>query len=168
MFVSISLNGIIATPDNKEDFLSHVNWLEFVKATHECGCLIWGRKTYELVKKWDKSYLEPLADITKVILSSDPELKLEKGFLLANKPQAALNKLEELGFSKTILTGGATNNSAFAIAGLINEIVVDVEGVIIGQGFPLFSLADFKLALELQSSQKISDNILRLHYKVLA
>lgn len=167
LHMAISLNGIIATPDNQEEFLSHANWIEFVKAVKKSGCLIWGRKTYELVRLWEKSYLEPFKNIVKVIISRDKNLKLDSGFILAGSPQEALQLLKIKGFKKVILTGGATNNSAFAKLNLIDEVILDIEGVIVGKGIPLFYPEGFELKLHLKSVEKVTDNIIQVHYKVV-
>ena len=164
--MAISLNGIIATLDNKEDFLSHQNWKEFIKAVKKRGCLIWGRKTYELVRNWDNSYLEPFRDIVKVIISRNRRLNLDDDFILANSPKHALKILKEKGFKEVILTGGAKNNAAFAKQGLIDEVILDIEGVMVGEGIPLFNPKNFQLRLQLKSLRKISDNIIQVHYRV--
>lgn len=164
--MAISLNGIIATNDYKEEFLSHENWNEFVTAVQKRGCLIWGRKTYELVKEWPESYLKPFEKITKIIISSDNKFKLDDGFTLANSPEQAIEILKEKGFEEVILTGGSTNNSAFAEKNMIDEIILNIEGVVIGNGIPLFKPSDFQLKLKLLSTSKISNNIIQVHYKV--
>ncbi|OIN89817.1 hypothetical protein COW80_00940 [Candidatus Beckwithbacteria bacterium CG22_combo_CG10-13_8_21_14_all_01_47_9] len=167
LFMAISLNGIIATPDNQEEFLSHANWDEFIKVVQKRGCLIWGRKTYELVRLWPKSYLEPFKNIVKVVISRDKNLKLDSGFVLADSPQTALKLLKDKSFKEVILTGGSTNNSAFAKLGLIDEVILDIEGVIVGKGIPLFNPEEFELKLQLKSVKKVTENILQVCYKVL-
>lgn len=166
LWMAISLNGIIATPENKEDFLSHENWIEFVKAVKKRGCLIWGRKTYEIVRTWDASYLEPFTDVVKVILSRDRTLSLDSGYTLAGSPSQAINILKENGFREAILTGGSQNNTAFAKQGLIDEMIINLEGVVVGRGIPLFHPEDFVLPLQLMQAKKITSNILQLHYRV--
>ena len=166
LWMAISLNGIIATLDNKEDFLSHDNWNEFVKAVQKRGCLIWGRKTYELVRKWDKSYLEPFKNITKIILSSNKDIKLDEGFTSASSPQEAIQTLREKGFKEIILTGGSTNNSTFAKLGLIDEIILDIDCVVVGKGIPLFNPEYFQLPLLLVKVKKVNKNIIQAYYKV--
>jgi len=101
--MTITLNGIIATSDYNEDFSSHDNWNEFVKAVKDKGCLIWGRKTYEMVGGWSKSYLETLEKFPKVIVSSNKNLELRPGFILANSPENALKTLEKMGVVEVIV-----------------------------------------------------------------
>lgn len=164
--MAVSVNGIIATKEGSEDFLSHGNWIQFVKLVNKVGCFIWGRKTYEAVIKWEGDYLNDLNDAKKVIISHS-DLQLEEGFILAHSPEEALQKLENEGFKEVILTGGATNNSEFAKRGLIDEVIFDVNSVVIGEGIPVFAPTNFEMKLQLLSSENVSDDILELHYKVL-
>lgn len=167
LWMTITLNGIIATSDYNEDFSSHDNWNEFVKAVKDKGCLIWGRKTYEMVGGWSKSYLETLEKFPKVIVSSNKNLELRPGFILANSPENALKTLEKMGFVEVILTGGSKNNSSFAKLNLIDEIILDVEPAILGKGIPLFDPEDFDLRLKLLKVNKVSNSIIQLRYEVI-
>ena len=163
--MAISANGIIATKTGSEDFLSHDNWLQFVKLANKVQCFIWGRKTYEAVIKWEGDYLSDLKNVKKIIISHSP-MVLREGFTSANSPEDALAKLEKEGFSEAIITGGSTLNSEFAKQNLIDEVIFDVNSVILGEGIPVFAIADFQLKLELLESTKISDSVFELKYKV--
>lgn len=167
LWMAMSINGIIADTNGGEDFLSHNNWLEFVESVQKVGCLIWGRKTYELVKKWSKSYLDPLTNISKVILTHDQNIKLDKGFIIASSPKEALEILRKKGFNEIILTGGSTNNASFAKLNLIDELNLHVEPVVLGKGIPLFHPDVFELKLELLEMKKSRGKTLELHFKVI-
>lgn len=88
--MAISINGIIATKKGSEDFLSHTNWIQFIKLAKKVGCFIWGRKTYEAVIKWESDYLKDLEGVKKIILSRS-NLKLKEGFVLAKAPPAKVS-----------------------------------------------------------------------------
>lgn len=163
--MAISANGIIATKTGSEDFLSHDNWVQFVKLANKTGCFIWGRKTYEAVIKWDGDYLSDLKGVKKIIVSHSP-MELSEGFVSASSPEDALMKLEADGFSEAIITGGSTLNSEFAKRNLIDEVILDVNSVILGEGVPVFAVADFQLNLELLESTKISSSVFELKYRV--
>ena len=167
LYMAMSVNGIIARENNEEDFLSHDNWNTFLQLANQTGCMIWGRKTHEIVKKWEKEYWDEIKNIRKVIISRNPNLKLEEGCLLANSPQDALEKLTKEGFESVILTGGATLNTSFVKAGLIDEVILNVESIAVGKGIPLFSPQDFDLKLQLLGLKKISESIVHLRYKVI-
>lgn len=163
--MAISANGMIATKNGSENFLSHDNWVQFVKLAHKVRCFIWGRKTYEAVIKWEGDYLNDLKDVRRVIVSHSP-ITLKEGFTLANSPEGALNQLESEGFNEAIITGGATINSEFAKRGLIDEVIFDVNPSILGEGLPVFAPANFEMKLELIDFEKVGGNIIELRYKV--
>lgn len=166
LWMAISVNGIIARENGEEDFLSHDNWIEFAKKTNQVGSLVWGRKTYQAVRTWDKQYLEDLKKVRKIILSKKPNLELEEGFTQAHSPKEALEILSKEGFKEVVLTGGSNNNSSFVKEGLIDEIILNVEPVIIGKGLPLFAPENFDLKLKLLKVSKLENNLFQLHYKV--
>ena len=89
-----------------------------------------------------------------------------EGFYLASSPKAALDLLKNEHCTKVLLVGGSNLNYNFAKLGLINEIIVNIEAVVIGEGIPLFFNNDFELNLELLNIKKISNKVLQLHYKV--
>ena len=163
--MAISANGIIADKNGTEDFLSHDNWIQFVNLAKRIGCFIWGRKTYDAVSKWKGNYFKDIKDIRKIIISRS-SIPLIKGFSLSNSPEEALKMLESEGFKETIITGGSTLNSKFALRNLIDEVILDINPSILGEGLPVFKPLDFKLDLELIKVDQIKENIVEVHYKV--
>ena len=163
----MSVNGLIADEKGSEEPFSNANWHEFVSDAQKIGCLVWGRKTYEAVRKWSKNYLDPLSKVVKVVLTSNENYKVDDGWELVHSPQEVISLLESKGFHEMILTGGSTNNSSFAKLGLIDEMILDVENIIIGKGVPLFKTDEFELNLKLLDTKKVNDNITKFHYQVV-
>lgn len=167
LYMATSVNGYIADKDGNEDFLSHENWEMLCKLAGETGNIIWGRTTYEAVAKWDKGkYLEDLVNVEKIIISSDKSLELNNGYTLASSPQDALDKISTKKFKTALVSGGSQTNAAFAKLGLLDEIVLNIEPVVIGHGIPLFSADTFELQLELTSSTQNKNGIITLKYVV--
>lgn len=163
--MAISANGIIASKTGSEDFLSHTNWIQFVKLAKRAGCFMWGRKTYEAVSKWEGDYLKDLESVKRIIISRS-NIDLKEGFELAHSPEEALKILENEGFKEAIITGGATTNSEFAKRNLIDEVIFDVNPSVLGNGIPIFQPENFELKLDFIDAEKISDGIVELRYKV--
>lgn len=163
--MAISANGFIATKEGSEDFLSHVNWIQFVRLANKVGCFIWGRKTYDAVRKWEGDYLKDLKDVKKIVISHS-HLRLMEGFTLASSPKDALEHLEAEGFEQAIITGGSTINSEFAKLVLIDEVIFDVNPFILGEGIPVFAPENFEMQLELINFEKVGESIIELRYKV--
>jgi dihydrofolate reductase len=168
LYIAMSANGIIATEEGNEEFLSYENWEKFCELARGSGNFVVGRKTYEAVKKWNEGYnFDDLVGVEKVVVSRDQNFKLDEGYILANSPQDALAKLSQKGFEKVLVTGGANLNLVFAKEGLLDEIILNVEPVFIGKGIPLFALQDFELKVEFASVSKSKSGIVTLHYSIL-
>ena len=66
--MATSLNGMIARPNNEEDFLSEDTWLEWLRWIREVGCVIFGRKTYEVVRGYGEESLQDLKGIKIMVV----------------------------------------------------------------------------------------------------
>lgn len=166
LFMAVSLNGIIARENNEEDFLSEINWKTLIALANKTKCIVWGKKTYEIVKTWEQKYLDDLKETKKIIVSGNSDYKPKTNTEYAISPEDAIQKLEKQGFKGVILTGGSTINSAFAQKDLISEVIININPIIIGKGIPLFNPSEFDLKLKLLETKTLPENILQLRYKV--
>ena len=166
LFMAQSINGIIARKNNQEDFLSDENWQSFLNLTKKTKCFITGRKTYEQVKKL-KDYNFDNINATKIIVSHNKHLPLNKSYILATSPQDALKQASQLGFKEVLLTGGGNLNTSFIKNKLIDEIIINIEPYILGQGITLFSKNKFENKLRLLNIKQLKDGIIQLHYKLI-
>jgi len=138
-----TINGIIATRNYDEDFLSHENWKAFLYLVREIGCFVVGRKTYATIKRWE-SYNFDKIKATKIIISKDQNFKLGEGYVLATSPEDALRKASRRGFKRILLTCSGKTNSAFMRNGLVDEIIINVELCLLGGGIRAFSEEHFE------------------------
>ena len=167
LFMAMSLNGKIANHDFTEDFISERNWDELVRLSKKTGCLIWGRKTYDVVRSWEKKYFEPLKKVSKIVLTSQESFKTSEGFVALSSPHKILDFLKKKGYKRVILNGGSKDNTSFAKLGLIDEVVIDIDPVIVGEGIPLFFPEDLHIDLKLVRTKSIDKRIVQLVYKVV-
>ena len=82
-------------------------------------------------------------------------------------PREIVEILEEKGFDSAFLIGGGQLNSSFAKEELLDEIYVDVEPLIFGQGIQIFKESDFEFELKLLGVKKLNENTVQLHYQVI-
>jgi dihydrofolate reductase len=170
--MAMSLNGMIALEDGTEPFLSVAGGELNTKLIREAGGLIWGRHTYEnVIMRYngvDEMDLGPLLkDIPKVVVSRDPSYKVNGDYMLAASPQAAINLLGSKGLREAAVVGGSKLNAAFLAAGLVDELAVIVEPVLVGKGLPLFASSDIEIRAKLLSVEQVNDGELLLKYKVI-
>lgn len=167
LFTAMSANGMIASTEGREDFLSQVNWETLSELVHTCGNCIVGRKTHETVNAWDEPYgFDDFTDAVRIVLSTDRNYKLKEAYTLAHSPEDALALLKERGFTRALVSGGATVNSAFVKAGLIDRIIINVEATIVGNGVPIFAPDDFMFTMQYKGSKNITENITQLEYMI--
>ena len=162
--MAVTANGFVARSDGSEDFLPSDGWHHLLKFTKEYGHLIWGRKTYELVKSWGGEYIRDLSKIPIIVVSRAEQISYPKNVIVASSPTQAMEIVKDLGYSRAFLSGGPTLNTAFAKAGLIDEIILNYNPIILGKGIQLFTDADFELNLKLVETKVLSGDILRVRY----
>jgi len=165
--MAMSLNGMIARESGAHEFISQNNWETFTKLAKEYGNVILGRKTYEAVKMWGGSFSLDDVEAEKVVVTSDTTFHVEPGYIKAASPMEAIELLSSHMFEKALLTGGGTLNTAFASHNLINEVVFNMEPIIVGEGIPVLSAADFDLKLQLQSVETAVTGIVTMRYSVV-
>ncbi|MBI4128939.1 MAG: hypothetical protein HY460_02700, partial [Parcubacteria group bacterium] len=103
--MAMSVNGITARNNNKEDFLSDKNWDVFCKLAKKHGCFVVGRKTYEIVMRLYKDYNFDDVKARKIIVSSGGFKA--KDFIAATSPKDAIEKARRMGFKRILLSGGS-------------------------------------------------------------
>jgi dihydrofolate reductase len=75
--------------------------------------------------------------------------------------------VEKEGFDIVLVTGGGETNGAFLKANMIDEVYLDVEPMVFGEGIPTFTPNDVNLKLEFVDSKMLNKNTIQLHYKVI-
>ena len=164
LFMAMSLNGIIARDNYKEDFLSDYDWNVFCKEANEIGCFVMGRKTYEIITKSKDYNLNKIKNVVKIIVSRNESHKNK--FYFAKSPKESINLAKKFGFKNILLAGGGNTNSEFMKLNLVNEIILNIDPVILGKGIRLFKEDNFESKLKLIHIKKLKYNIIQLHYKV--
>ena len=166
LFMAMSLNGLIARPDYREDFLSRQNWDSFLDCARRTGAFIWGRRTHEKFRRYGRQYFETMNGLRKIVVSTDQKFALEEGFELAGSPREALARLQGYTLQEATLAGGSVLNTSFAKERLIDTVEINVEPVVVGRGISLFAPGDFDLVLDLASVRQLSDRLVQLRYRV--
>ncbi|MDZ4226739.1 MAG: dihydrofolate reductase family protein, partial [Candidatus Pacearchaeota archaeon] len=147
------------------DFLSDYDWHVFCEKANKTGCIATGRKTYDRILN-SRDY--NLNDIkrTKIIVVSKKSFRDSRNFYFVKSPKEAIKKAKKLGFKTILLCGGGKINSSFMKLGLVNEIFLNVDPVILSKGIKIFNDSDFEKKLIFLGVKKLKNGIIQLHYKV--
>lgn len=164
LYPAITLDGFIANLDGEcYSWISEEDENYYNQAVEKAGCLLVGRKTYE-------QYIDDFSAKQAIafVYTSRNDLKdQDKIKFLRGTPRQVISQIAHHGFKELIVGGGGELNGSLAMAGLIDEIVVSIYSVTLGEGIPLFGGHRPKLNLKLISSKQDVQGIVKNHYAVL-
>lgn len=163
LYMAISLNGIIAKSDDDTSWISKEEWDSYSLTVRTAGNIIVGHRTYNILTKQPE--FSEFKDVKLVVVAQENFQTLVKNHLVAHSPKEALKLLSD--FEQVIVAGGGALNASFVEENLVDEIFIDIEPIILGQGIPLFRNKNFEHNLKLLGQKKITDNEIQLHYQIL-
>lgn len=171
--IAISADGFIARRDGA------VDWLDRPRTAGDYGMgrffksidtILWGRKTYDTVLKFLKEGVatpDMYGGTQNYAFSRRPPKKVLDGFEFVKEPIKKFAKRLRAKQGKDIwMMGGGGIIGSFLDAGAIDEFIIHVIPVFIGEGIPLIAPARRTVPLKLVSTKKFSDGVVRLHYQV--
>jgi len=164
LYLAISADGYIAKPDDDTPW-SDDAWNNYHEICNSAENLIVGRRTYEMML--EAGDFKNLKLKSFVVVSRQSLNLTEEGRTSANSPKAALSQIASSGAQEAILGGGRNLNQSFFEQGLVDEIELDVEPVLLGQGIPILGELAKDVRLELLETRKTGENTVRLHYRVI-
>jgi dihydrofolate reductase len=177
--MSPSLDGFIAGPDDKPDQPFGTrnaarlhDWLfsgsepyekstflrpegrnrEFVDDLFRtAGALLTGRRTYDVAKGWGGSH--PVPGLPVVVLTHKPPEDVPKGkssftFCTTGIADAVAAAKQQVG-EKNVVVHGASTTQQLLAAGLVDELLLHVAPLLLGEGRRLFERGAGDLALEM-------------------
>jgi dihydrofolate reductase len=170
-FLATSADGFIARRDGS------VDWLERPRSSGDYGMaafnrlidtVVWGRKTYEMALRFLKERgVGPDPRMRNVVFSRKKSAKQLPGAELVRGSVGAFARRLRAEPGKNVwLMGGAGLWGSFLDAGALDELIVTVVPVLIGEGIPLFAPRRREVPLKLLASRKFPDGVVRLHYEI--
>jgi dihydrofolate reductase len=171
-FVASSLDGFIATADDKLDWLLQFDGFAGGKESYDAfmadvGCIVMGGETYAwLMEHEPGSWPYPE---TPCWVFTHHELSAPGGtditFVRGPVGEFAADLKEEAGGRNVWIVGGGVLAAQFADAGLLDELIISIIPVVLGNGKPVLPLDGPTPPLELISSSTMGRGIVELHYR---
>ena len=167
LYISCSLDGYIAKPNDDLSFLSMVEqegqdygYADFIKTV---DTVIVGRRTYDWVI--GQGYEFPHSDkesyvITRQVRPNEGKINFYNGDL-----KSLLNELKNKE-GKTIFCDGGSEIAHLLINNdLIDEYIISIIPVLLGDGIQLFKKGRPEQTLELISSHPFEKGLVQVHYR---
>ena len=167
--IATSADGYIARPDGDLEWLTSrpapegfYGMNDFMKSV---DTMLLGRITYEeslrLGAKFDST------SKTIVFSRAAPPADIPRGVEFVNEDVGALVRRLRTQSGKDIwLMGGGELIASFLDAQAIDEFVISVVPVFIGDGVPLIARRHRHVKLELLATQRFEDGLVQLHYRI--
>jgi dihydrofolate reductase len=167
LYISMSLDGYIATKDNSLEFLSMVEqegedygYNDFVKSV---DAVIIGRKTYEKVIAMGYEYPHTDKDVYILTRTAKPSIGNFKFY--SDDLSRLVNGLKKQPGKNIYCDGGAEIANELMKNNLVDEFIISVIPILLGDGIKLFKDGRPELKLELLSTKQFDKGLTQFHYK---
>ena len=174
VYIATSADGYIARPDGD------VEWLNRLPPTADHGMtefyptidtILWGRKTCDMALAFqEKGVAEAAFDTNMknyVFTHTPPPSAPPKGVEFVNEPiKKFASRLRAKKGKDIWIMGGAGIIASFLDEGEVDEFILSVVPVLIGEGIPLLAPRHRTVPLKLLASTKFADGVVKLHYSV--
>jgi dihydrofolate reductase len=172
--IATSADGFIGRSDGSVDWLDrpapegNYGLSEFYASI---DTILWGRKTYDMALEFQKKGVAGAEFDTRVknyvFTHHVPDGAPPAGVQFVDEPVKKFAERLHGEKGKDIwMMGGAGIIASFLDAEEIDEFVMSVIPTFIGEGIPLIEAGKRTVPLELISSEKFEDGVVKLHYRV--
>ena len=159
--MTLSANGLIAQADEAHPVPAEI-LRDFAQWIQRAGNVVVGRRTLELMAA--QAARGAMPEVETVVVTGSG-LKID-GIETAASPREALDLLERKGCETVLVGGGATLDASFLAQGLVDEICLNIEPILMSEGLALDSGADRAMDMRLLETTKLGENAVQLRYAV--
>lgn len=167
LYIASSLDGYIAKPNDDLSFLDRVQeegqdygYHDFVNSV---DTVILGRKTYEWVMKQVPEF--PHADKNTFVITRTARASIGKTHFYSGNLKALVEQLKNENGKNIFIDGGAEIVHELLKENLIDEIILSIIPVLLGEGTLLFKDGRPEADLELISAKSFPKGLVQLQYK---
>lgn len=165
--VATTLDGFLSREDDSFDCFEnegdHVT--EYLATLRTYGAVVMGRRTYDIGLKFGVTnpypYLETYVVSRTMKESPDPEVHL-----ISDDVIGAVRALKAQEGKDIYLAGGGALATQLLTAGLVDEVLIKLNPLLLGAGIPLVSRLGPHINLELLSTKVYRTGVVLLHYCV--
>jgi dihydrofolate reductase len=169
VYAGTSADGFIARPDGDIEWLTSrpapAGFYGIERFTASIDTKILGRKTYEKSLALGAKFGGPIK--TYVFSAQAPAIPPRSGVEIISEPIGAFAQRLRAAEGKDIwMMGGGGIIASFLDAGAIDQFIINVVPVLIGEGIPLIAPRLRHVPLKLLSTRQFTDGVVQLHYEV--
>jgi dihydrofolate reductase len=166
VYISTSLDGFIAKPNDDLSFLSIVEhdgedygYNEFVNSV---DTVLVGRKTFDWVMTQVPEF--PHADKLTFVITRTKRASIGNTHFYTGSIPELVQSLKNESGKNIFCDGGAEIVNELLKENLIDELIISIVPILVGNGTRLFNDTRPELNLKLISSQQFEKGLVQLHY----
>ncbi len=167
LYIAVSLDGKIAKPDGS------VNWLHelpvpegedygYSSLMESVDTTLMGHSTYKQIIGFDIPF--PYQDKTNYVFSRSPQPEAEFVEFVSENVEGFVQKLKEQEGKDIWLIGGGQLNTTLFNADLVDEILIYVMPIVLGEGISLFGDFPKEKVLKLEETKSYSSSVVMMRY----
>ena len=167
LYIAVSLDGYIAKPNDDLSFLSIVQkdgedygYSEFLKSV---DTVILGRKTYDWVMQHAPEFSHE--DKNTYVITRTARPTIGKTNFYTGILKDLISKLKSEQGKNIFIDGGAEIVNELLKDNLIDEFIISLIPILVGNGTKLFKDGRPEQILELVSTKQFDTGLTQLHYK---
>ncbi len=166
LFIATSLDGYIARSTGAVDWLFTDQDYSYTPFFSNVSTVLMGRKTYEQILTFEHY---PYQGVEGFVFSRSRAHQRDQNvtFIAPDLPTFIAHLQKEVTGKDLWLVGGADLIQAFLIYNLIDEFVISIHPIILGEGIPLFKAPLPRQNLTLKRTQSFETGLLQVTYSRL-
>lgn len=164
VYIATSLDGFIARKNGNIDWLeedpSYDYYTEFIK---DVEVIVMGAATYKKVLSFGIDW--PYSGQISYVFTHKKDYADEENIRFTDEDVTSfMEKLRNETRGNIWIMGGSNLINQFLRKGLVDEIIIGIQPVILGEGIPLFTQQD-EVKLELIKVSSYEKGMVQVHYK---
>lgn len=168
LIVTMSLDGFIASPDGGVDWLGPMPGevpRDYTELVDSIDTLVMGRGTFDAVQRLEGGP-ESIAGYTSYVFThTQPAGSFAQVDFVSQPAEAFVARLKQTEGGSIWLFGGGVLATALTDAGLVDEYVIAVQPILLGDGIPLWVAPHARTDLELVHARPWPGGIAELRYR---
>ena len=160
----MSANGVVAQKkiENSFEWTSTEDRQQFMKRISDIGTVFMGGNTFRSIGQ--KPY--PGVDFFVLTRKSEQFRDFPNVTYVKGAVKDLYRMIQSRGIKQLALLGGPETNAQFFEQGLVDEIYLTIEPLMMPQGMQLFNTLEHSIGLTLNEVKKLNQSTLLLHYLV--
>jgi len=164
IFNAMTIDGFIAAKNGDTSWVR--DWDEYNKTVEQYDAVIYGRRTYGSMIEAET----PMPQIDNFVFTSTPSeigTTVDSTSFVNDLPANIIKDITSKGFTNILIAGGSRTNAAFLNSGVVNEVIINIHPLILGDGIKLFNSQEVRVKLKKIGQKNLHDDILQIKYKVI-